>query len=214
MQPDTCGTWPAFWTTSSAHWPEEGEIDIIENANNAAQNQMSLHVSENQGQCKIAPNPPMKAQKDRWDNCLEEQTGGCDANDNNAKAFGRGFNDNKGGVYAMEWTGDHVHIWFWERQDVPTDNNGPLGQSPNPSTWGTPITAFDSENGTGCDMTKHIKNQRIVINTDLCGRWAEGTWGNGCKQVTGKKTCKEYVRDVPQDFSTAYWTFNSLKVYT
>lgn len=38
-----CGTWPAHWTLGP-NWPTNGEIDIIEGVNNAADNLMSLHT--------------------------------------------------------------------------------------------------------------------------------------------------------------------------
>ena len=45
MPANLCGTWPAFWTLGSGVWPTTGEIDIIEFANNAADNLMALHTT-------------------------------------------------------------------------------------------------------------------------------------------------------------------------
>ncbi|RAL15908.1 uncharacterized protein BO97DRAFT_458901 [Aspergillus homomorphus CBS 101889] len=214
--PQVCGTWPAFWMTAqSDDWPQSGEIDIVENANNAQNNQMSLHVSEKQGQCSIAPNPSMTATKDRWGNCAEEVNGGCEANDPRTNSFGSGFNNNGGGVYAMEWTTQAVRIWFFPRGSIPSGNSGPLGASPDPNTWGTPTTNFQSKDGSGCDMSSHIRNQRIVIDTTFCGTWASGTWSSsGCASKTGYSSCEDYVKNVPGDFKYAFWTFKSLKAYT
>jgi hypothetical protein len=43
MPGGACGSWPAFWTTSNDHWPEQGEIDIIENVNLATYSEETLH---------------------------------------------------------------------------------------------------------------------------------------------------------------------------
>jgi hypothetical protein len=202
-------------TSSTSNWPQEGEIDVVENANNAQNNQMSLHVSSAQGQCQIDQNADMTASKDRWGDCNEEDTEGCDANDPRTNSFGSGFNDNSGGVYAMEWAVDHVKIWFFPRDSIPDDSGGPLGDSPDPTTWGSPTTAFDSQDGTGCDMSAHIKNQRIVIDTTFCGAWASGTWdSSGCASSTGYGSCEDYVQNKPGDFVSAFWTFNSMRVFT
>ena len=40
-----CGVWPAFWTTKESGWPAAGEIDIIEQINNAKFTSHSLHTS-------------------------------------------------------------------------------------------------------------------------------------------------------------------------
>jgi len=168
---------------------------------------MSIHVSN----CNINSSPSMKANKDRWGDCTQEDNGGCDANDPLKHSFGSVFNRDSGGVYAMEWTSYHVRIYFFPRDQIPSGNSGPLGSNPDPSTWGTPTTSFE---GNGCNWDNHIKNQRIVINTDFCGTWASGTWqSSGCAGSTGVDTCEEFVRDNPKAFTDAFWTFNALKVY-
>ncbi|KAF4335377.1 Concanavalin A-like lectin glucanases superfamily [Fusarium beomiforme] len=163
--PQTCGTWPSFWTTATTStWPQQGEVDIIEQANNAQNNQMSLHISNKQGSCVASSSSQMTAKKDRWGDCTQEAQGGCDANDPRTTFFGSGFNNNGGGVYAMEWTASHVRIWFFPRNSIPNGTSGPLGSSPVPSRWGTPTTSFE-----GCDFDAHIKKQHIVIDTTFCG---------------------------------------------
>ncbi|KAK5993529.1 putative endo-1,3(4)-beta-glucanase [Cladobotryum mycophilum] len=210
--PQTCGTWPAFWTTAATDkWPQLGEIDIVEQANGANNNQMSLHVSNHQGVCDVSSSAAMTASKDRWGDCNQESKGGCDANDPRSNSFGKGFNNNGGGVYAMEWTSSHVRVWFFPRNSIPGGDNGPLGNNPNPGSWGTPATSFEGN----CDFSKHISQQRIIIDTTFCGAWASGTWASsGCKAQTGYDSCQAYVQNKPKDFSSAFWTFKSLKVYT
>lgn len=173
---------------------------------------MSLHVSQAQGQCRIDRRVSMTATKDRWGNCNQEANGGCDANDPRATSFGSGFNDIGGGVYAMEWTARHVRVWFFPRSSIPSEANGPLGPHPNPSVWGTPTTSFE---GSGCDFGAHIKKQHIVFDNAFCGDWADGSWAqSGCQASTGYSSCIEYVKNKPKDFSTAFWTINSLQVFT
>lgn len=187
----------------------------MEQANNAKNNQMSIHVSEKQGKCFIDRKPGMSATPDRFTECSEESNGGCDANDHRNNSFGSGFNFNGGGVYAMEWTNSYVKIWFFPRQSVPSGEHGPLGSRPEPSGWGTPATVFRSSGNGGCDMSKHFRNQKLIINTTFCGKWAIGTWeSSGCKASTGHSTCEDYVRNNPGAFGNAFWTFKSIKTYT
>jgi len=48
--PAGCGVWPAFWLTNEEHWPDYGEIDILENINNQTQAKTALHTSR---QCSM-----------------------------------------------------------------------------------------------------------------------------------------------------------------
>ncbi|OBZ74173.1 putative glycosidase C21B10.07 [Grifola frondosa] len=42
--PHGCSVWPALWTVSATEtWPDGGEVDIIENVNEATNNQITLH---------------------------------------------------------------------------------------------------------------------------------------------------------------------------
>jgi hypothetical protein len=38
------GTWPAYWSTNE-NWPNDGEIDIIENVHSSQSNQVSWHTT-------------------------------------------------------------------------------------------------------------------------------------------------------------------------
>lgn len=53
--PAGCGTWPALWMLGDGNWPDAGEIDIIEGANDQANNYMTLHTSDVVGEeCSLA----------------------------------------------------------------------------------------------------------------------------------------------------------------
>ena len=42
--PYGCGTWPALWLTDGYHWPDNGEIDVVETNNKATEgNAVTLH---------------------------------------------------------------------------------------------------------------------------------------------------------------------------
>jgi hypothetical protein len=43
--PEGCGTWPSAWEVDEANWPANGEIDIIEGANDITPNTVTLHTS-------------------------------------------------------------------------------------------------------------------------------------------------------------------------
>lgn len=45
--PEGCGTWPAAWEVLESNWPNSGEIDIVEGADNESPNLSSLHTSAN-----------------------------------------------------------------------------------------------------------------------------------------------------------------------
>ena len=126
---------------------------------------------------------------------------GCSTQVGGPTSYGDGFNKNGGGIYAMEWTSDHIN--------APTDA---LGAAPDPTTWGTPTASFVG--GSTCDIDANFQNNNIVIDTTFCGTWAGSAWSGD--PVCGPKaaTCQDYVQNNPTAFTEAYWTINSLKVYT
>ncbi|KAL8724167.1 MAG: hypothetical protein Q9166_008106, partial [cf. Caloplaca sp. 2 TL-2023] len=189
MPGNICGVWPAFWTTGPA-WPSNGEIDIIEGVNLQSTNKMTLHSSPG---CSI--------------NGLDCQgSQGCSVD---SGPYGDRINSAGGATYALEWTSDGMSIWGWSGGGAPSDA---LSDAPDPSGWGTPTGSFPS--GSGCNVDTFFKNQQIVFDTTFCGVWAGDIWPTDpvCSGLAA--TCQEYVQNTPEAFADAYWTINSLKVYT
>ncbi|KAL8832116.1 MAG: hypothetical protein Q9170_005013 [Blastenia crenularia] len=191
MPGSICGTWPSFWMTGP-NWPSSGEIDIIEGVNTGSQNQMTMHTS---GGCNLAGS-----------SC--EGGLGCPIKPTGANNYGTNFNNAGGGVYAMQWTGGYINIWFWPRGQVPTDA---LGPNPRPSAWGATTASFIG--GDNCNIDQHFMNNNLIFDTTFCGDWAGGVWGQDstCSALAG--SCQAYVQNNPAAFADAYWTVNSLRVY-
>jgi len=96
-------------------------------------------------------------------NCLGNQ--GCGVQGGGSISYGDGFNNNGGGVYAMEWTSNAINIWFWPQNAVPGDARG---SNPNPGGWGNPTSTF--QGGSNCNIDSHFAYQNIVFDTTFCGR--------------------------------------------
>ncbi|KAI9676425.1 MAG: hypothetical protein M1817_000582 [Caeruleum heppii] len=206
--PYGCGTWPALWLVDQVNWPMNGEIDVVEAVNAATTgNQMALHTSKG---CTM--NVKRKATGEVLSNNCHNATNnnqGC-AVRGEVDTFGAGFNQNGGGIYAMEWRSAGIRIWFFPRSSIPPslDPSSPA-PNPDPSTFGTPLADYPS---TDCDINKHFRNQSIVANVDLCGTWAGqpevyNTQG-GCPGL-----CSDRVANSPEAFEQAYWEFGNWWVY-
>ena len=223
-----CGTWPAFWTSSIDHWPEHGQIDIIENINSATFSEESLHVGStfSGDVCEVVgnvnTNPGQQTGTQTTYNCIWDATTsdygsgvqdsgqGCSANNNNPNNFGAGFNSNGGGVYVMEWTDELIQIWSFGPGDTPDDiTNG----TPDPTTWVKPI--FTTWGGN-CDIARHFIDHVVIFDTTFCGSWAgqQGIWETtSCYNADTAPTCPDYVAANPASFADSYWSVNSLKIY-
>lgn len=111
--PTGCGSWPAFCkhtktsTLSNAEnfrsgtvglgdWPADGEIDIIENTNDAPTNNAALHAA---GECDVEATP---AQSSTWKstdcNNVHDDNQGCGTEFTEPNSYGETFNLNGGGV--------------------------------------------------------------------------------------------------------------------
>ncbi|KAL8678267.1 MAG: hypothetical protein Q9224_007131, partial [Gallowayella concinna] len=97
------------------------------------------------------------------------------------------INSAGGATYALEWTSEGMNIWGWSGGRAPSDATG---NNPDPSGWGSPTGSFPS------------------------GVWAGEVWASDPQCSSLAPTCQEYVQNNPQAFADAYWTINSLKVYT
>ncbi|KAL3439098.1 concanavalin A-like lectin/glucanase domain-containing protein [Aspergillus tetrazonus] len=201
--PTGCGTWPAFWILGP-DWPNGGEIDVIENVNVATNNHMTLHTSDG---CTIDSSGFTGTLL--TSNCFVNAPGqannaGCGIQSPDSNSYGAGFNSNFGGVYATEWTSDHISIWFFPRSSIPSDITA---GNPDPSTWGTPAARFAGN----CDIESHFTNMQIIFDITFCGDWAGNVWGSSTCASLG--SCTDYVSNNPEAFADAYWDINSLRVY-
>lgn len=104
MPGSICGVWPAFWTVGS-NWPNDGEIDIIENVNQNTVNLETLHT--NSGCNLTKPDQGGTANGDgvcdqNYSNPPIQYAGqACSVTDNKQPSYGTPFNNIGGGVYAM-----------------------------------------------------------------------------------------------------------------
>ena len=211
--PSGCGAWPAWWATSAQkQWPTGGEIDIVENVNEASTNFATLHTGGT-GQVCSYPNQTLPNSHATSLGCDINSPGqaqdvGCAFNDNRGNSWGAGFNSNKGGVYAMLRTSDAISIFFFPRQNIPSDV---LSDSPNPAGWGKP-SALWSSGSAGCANSIDDQQQQIWDIT-VCGSWAGTDWPtSSC--ASEAPTCDQYVRNTPSALTEMYWEINSLKAYT
>ncbi|KAF1975265.1 hypothetical protein BU23DRAFT_458969 [Bimuria novae-zelandiae CBS 107.79] len=205
--PFGCGTWPAFWMFGP-NWPYQGEIDILEGVHEEEYNAFTLHTSTG---CTVGQDTSSFSGSVATQSCDvkaegQSENAGCSIKSPDTKSYGAGFNDNGGGVYATEWTSDAISIWFFPRGAIP---DGVTGDSPDPSTWGTPSAKWASDS---CDVDGIFKDLNIIFDTTFCGDWAGNTWSTSTC-ASKAPTCNEYVRDNPEAFQNAFWSVDALKVY-
>lgn len=201
-----CGSWPAFWMLGP-DWPNNGELDIIENVNSATTNIMTLHTDSG---CTISSSGTFSGLV-TTDNCdvnapNQATNQGCSIQSSNTATYGVGFNENGGGIYATEWTSLGISIWYFPRSAIPSDI---LAGTPTPENWGMPLSTFSG----GCDIDEHVDNMQIVFDTTFCGDWAGNAWSTDATCSPLGATCVDYVQNNPSAFVETYWSVNSLKVY-
>ncbi|KAG5743596.1 hypothetical protein H9Q70_013688 [Fusarium xylarioides] len=200
------GVWPAYWMFGP-NWPTSGEIDILEGVNTQTENKISLHTGPG---CSITNDGTTQGTTLESENCDSAgASAGCGQNTSDNQNYGDGFNDIGGGVYATEWTSDHIAVWFFHRGRIPQDIQS---GNPTPSSWGPPAAKFNG--GQGCNIDDHFKENNIVFDTTFCGDWAGSSdvWGKN-PETSSLGDCKDYVANNPADFKNAYWLVNSIKVY-
>ncbi|KAH7108894.1 putative endo-1,3(4)-beta-glucanase [Dactylonectria estremocensis] len=124
--------------------------------------------------------------------------------------YGNSFNANGGGVYAMEWTSDHISIWFFVRNQIPDNIKT---EFLNPSGWSLLTARFTG--GSSCNIDTYFINNNLVFDTTFCGDWAGSaeTWNTNLKCSTLSSNCNDYVAANPAAFTEAYWLINSIKIF-
>lgn len=207
QMPYGCSVWPAFWTVGD-NWPNNGEIDILENVNLATNNQYTLHTGPN-STCTLDTNPAakFKSSSNMMGKVCASKDGanaGCGFSDPDSASYGQAFNNVGGAVIAMEWQNTGIRIWRFTRDSIPADLQGDA-TNPNPDTWGAPVASWTD---AACDIANEVKKHNIIINTTLCGGWAGDAYGSsGCPA-----TCTEQVMD-PSNYDNAIWKIKSVTVY-
>ncbi|KAM3419486.1 hypothetical protein BST61_g5411 [Cercospora zeina] len=108
MPSSVCGIWPAIWMlgTGPLPWPAYGELDIVEYTNDASHGLFAMHT---------APNCTMAASGQSGtlltNDCGEDHGyKGCNISPNMPNTLGTDFNNNGGGMFALEWTSAAIRI--------------------------------------------------------------------------------------------------------
>ncbi|KAJ5960818.1 Concanavalin A-like lectin/glucanases superfamily [Penicillium vulpinum] len=203
MPGSVCGTWPAFWSVGK-NWPGDGEIDIIEGVNMHKHNEIVMHTS---GTCSMTDTDMTGSVNATG--CGEELGPvGC-VIEGHEGSYGTPFNEQKGGVYSLQWTDDFLKIWYFPRQSIPASITS---GKPDVTEFGTPMAVV----AESCDVGTAFKAQSFVFDVTFCGDWAGGVYGgSGCPMTheNSFQSCHNYVANNPSQFAETYWEINSVKIY-
>ncbi|KAI9207014.1 concanavalin A-like lectin/glucanase domain-containing protein [Polychytrium aggregatum] len=214
--PSGCGTWPAIWfKKTTAQDPNASEIDIFETINERPSFAVGLYDN---GNCYSSTSSFAQFHSGPSINCAVNiqngSQGGCTAyNQFPAPASGPAFNQQGGGVYAMEFTPNTLNFWYFPRPSVPADVASGAS-SIDTTTWGAPYVDFRFD----CCSPDTFLNLNIVFNINLCGSWVGGDSNAGqdgtCAGLwTDEASCNNYVAANPSALTEAYWSINALNVY-
>ncbi|KJA29217.1 glycoside hydrolase family 16 protein [Hypholoma sublateritium FD-334 SS-4] len=202
-----CAVWPAFWTYGN-HWPNNGEIDVIEGVHDNEHNQIAFHTADG---CKLNSNVSFTGTTQKATSTGQNQTdcnglindnSGCGITEWSRASYGPYFDRQGGGIFAMKWDENDISVWSFFRAAIPSDVTA---GSPAPSTWGLPSAKLDS---SLCDIERFFSNHSIVFDITFCGDWAGNTYATSLCPGT----CEERLME-PSNFANATWSINSLKVY-
>ncbi|KAJ3495755.1 hypothetical protein NLG97_g3159 [Lecanicillium saksenae] len=164
MPGTACGVWPSIWSYNNEEDPV-GEIDLIEGMNLQDSNIVSLHTC---GTCSFSNIGGLDERANCNNGGSESQS--CENGDNfdgcgstmSTGSYGPEFNEGKGGVFATWLQPNALRIYWWNRDNVPSDI---LSGNPDPDTWGKPASQFIS--GSDCDVGNYFKKQTIVSKPRL-----------------------------------------------
>lgn len=206
--PQGCGTWPAWWLLGP-DWPNNGEIDIIENVDLQNYDQSTLHTSLG---CDFNKMPNKTNINETGTMVSYNCTQGCSVVLNNQpNTFGIDFNNNGGGIYACEVNNKTgIHLWFWDHENVPNSIiNGDSNIDTN--TFGIPYANWPF--GDWCPSI-HFRQLSIIFDLYYCG-WAGDSyiWEPQCSKIANNQSCEDFVMNNPSYFKDAYWLINYVKVF-
>jgi hypothetical protein len=110
----------------------------MEGINRNTHNLMSMHTGPN---CIMTPGEQYGSSHSMQCDGTQNDNSGCGvgANSSAKYTFGSAFSHEAGGVYATEWTSEHIKIWFFPRMAIPKDIQS---GKPNPSGWGKPRKSY------------------------------------------------------------------------
>jgi hypothetical protein len=154
--------WGHSWTIRNGDG-SYGEIDIIEGFSDITNTYTTLHTDSSNYVCTF--NPPSTDQTGTSNqgstDCGSDI--GCSVIGVEG-SYGTPFNQQGGGVYAMEWTSNLINIFYWPRDSIPADITA---ETPDPTSWGTPMASYESQYGN-CDIDNNFPTQTIVSSPFLC----------------------------------------------
>lgn len=146
---------PHSWTLGP-DWPNGGEIDVIEGANQAAENRMSLHTAGNCTVTGSGESGNLVTKKCFAYAADQPPNSGCVVQPSpNPPSYGKAFNGRQGGVYAMEWTPKGIRIWFFPRGSIPESIRA---GRPHSAKFGAPAAEFRGP----CNIDSYLSNQKLV----------------------------------------------------
>eukprot|EP00931_Biecheleriopsis_adriatica_P007357 TRINITY_DN108649_c0_g1_i1.p1 TRINITY_DN108649_c0_g1~~TRINITY_DN108649_c0_g1_i1.p1 ORF type:complete len:392 (-),score=70.39 TRINITY_DN108649_c0_g1_i1:35-1210(-) len=190
--PYGCGVWPAFWTTTPteiATWPNGGELDILEYANDLP-SQTSFHTGE-RNPChlsaeEVAPAgcPAMPDLNNMNYNCNTSYPSTLGCAPNRLPTLPGALWAQKPGVMAFEWTASFVKIFYIPEDELANVGlDGEARGTPQPDTWDDyllsyyPFAASERRRPGSCRNPAEVMlPQQLVFNIAFCGDWAGKVW--------------------------------------
>mmetsp|Transcript_21546 Transcript_21546/g.41133 ORF Transcript_21546/g.41133 Transcript_21546/m.41133 type:complete len:604 (-) Transcript_21546:174-1985(-) len=208
-----CGTWPAFWTRSpDVAWPNGGELDILEYANEIA-SRSSLHVGV-ANKCTLDQSEFRKPGCPQFIEAEFNYTGDSNCVTHYPEAIGCAPNHlplmtgeemaAQPIIMAAEWTKDFIKIFRIPAAQAPPDLEA---GTPTPDQWDQfivayyPFAASERNNPGSCPNSANLlKAQQLVLQLGFCGDWGAKVWLNStCANNKGPALPSECVAVDPHN---------------